>query len=136
MKKYIFILSITTLLFTISSCVKDGYKTSDQVSYYVEFETNDASIQPDGTMTLYNNFGDTTVVKGIGETLSHGSDDKYSWSDIVNWEKSSGMKINPDNNTKASLYVTFRGKVMNDTKGGFGEEVKFTKVYHKDEFKE
>lgn len=134
MKKYVFILSITTLIFTVLSCTKDGYKTAEQLKYKVEFETTDPSIDPDGAMTIYSNAFDTTMVKSIGSEA--GSSGVYNWSDIVNWETSSGMKINPDNNTKAKLLVTFRGDVMADIQGDFGEEVKFKKTYSKDEFKE
>lgn len=134
MKKYVFILSITTLIFTVLSCTKDGYKTAEQLKYKVEFETTDPSIDPDGTMTIYSNAFDTTMVKSIGS--ESGSSGVYNWSDIVNWETSSGMKINPDNNTKAKLLVIFRGDVMADIQGDFGEEVKFKKTYSKDEFKE
>lgn len=134
MKKYVFILSITTLIFTVLSCTKDGYKTAEQLKYNVEFETTDPSIDPDGTMTIYSNAFDTTMVKSIGS--ESGSSGVYNWSDIVNWETSSGMKINPDNNTKAKLLVIFRGDVMADIQGDFGEEVKFKKTYSKDEFKE
>ena len=134
MKKYVFILSITTLIFTVLSCTKDGYKTAEQLKYKVEFETTDPSIDPDGTMTIYSNAFDTTMVKSIGSEA--GSSGVYNWSDIVNWETSSGMKINPDNNTKAKLLVIFRGDVMADIQGDFGEEVKFNKTYSKDEFKE
>lgn len=134
MKKYVFILSITTLIFTVLSCTKDGYKTAEQLKYKVEFETTDPSIDPDGTMTIYSNAFDTTMVKSIGS--ESGSSGVYNWSDIVNWETSSGMKINPDNNTKAKLLVIFRGDVIADIQGDFGEEVKFKKTYSKDEFKE
>lgn len=133
MKKYAFILSVATMLFTITSCVKDGYATAEGVKYKVEFETNDAAIMPGGSMTLYNNAFDTTMVKSISEETAEYQ--KYSWSDIVYWEKSSGMKINPDSNTKASLLVTFKGNVVADIEGDFGQEVKFIKTYEKSEFK-
>lgn len=132
MKKIAFIFAITTLLIT-SSCVKDGYKTLDSVKYKIVFETQDESESPGGTMTIYSNTFDSTMVKDIsGSVYQNG----YSWDDLVGWDDESGVKINPDANTKAHLTITFRGDVLTDTKKGYGQEVKFIKTYQKSEFKE